>query len=480
MIGRRAIGLPAFFAFRALAVAAGNAGFASVLAGIVGRILSPRITVAVVASLPSFALTLGVALMVSSLGASFLMPARATLVRDVRGEDDTPVTPQAVLLLIALCGVAVLQLPGIMGWWRAEQAVLKSVLPDRPDPLGFGYIPTVVAYALPVLASLTLVLFALTSLLGIIVPSKLASRVIAACVVLQVGYIAAILFIGAEIHTIGAALGPVIADDPDASRTLADWMAAHDASIGPTSQRLAWTALGYVVAVVVTALSASSWTMTARNGTVVDVPSRGPEIPVPMPHRSIKLDTSSAVDESNYSVHPRMTLLEAWFTRKCTDYEIRTIPRSSRKGFQFSWTDGALRQQAEGYELVRLTPPRTPGLFLDRTYGVVDPRTNQTLARFEPRGADWEISDAAGNLVGRILRETNVHGPVKYRAFVGDAEVVRFKWAMEGFSTTSAQLEVEFLSSTPDAPSLDGVLALAIAPILEQRARIANERGRSG
>ncbi len=454
---------------------AGTAGFASVAAGIVGIILSSTITIAVVASLPPFALTLGITLMLSTLGASFLMPSRTLLVRDVPGEDATPLAPQVVLLLIALSGIAMLQVPGIVAWWRAEPAVLRPVLPDRPDPFGLAYIPLAIAFALPLLASLTVTLFALTSLLGVIAPSKLASRVVVSCVVLQLGYIAAIFFIAAEIQTIGAGLGPVVADDPDASRMLADWMAAHDASVGPTSQRLAWTSLGYLVAAAVTALSARSWTMAASGGTEAPAPL-APEIPVSIPHVSLQSDASSSIDQSNYSVHPRMTLLEAWFTRKCTEYEIRTIPRSSRKGFQFSWTDGVLRQQPEGFELVRLAPARAPGLFLNRTYEVVNARTNQTLARFEPRGADWQVSDGSGNLVGRVLEESNRRGPVKYRAFVGNAEVVRFKWAMEGFSTTSAQLEVEFLPSTADAASLDRVLALAIAPILEQRSRLAAER----
>ncbi len=471
--------LPAFFAFRALAVAAGNAGFASILAGIVGRILSPRFTVAVIGSLPSFALALGGALVLSSLGASFLMPARTALVRDVRGEDDAPLAPQTVLVLVALCGVAMLQVPGIVGWWRAEQELLKSVLPAGPDRLGFNYIPMAAAYALPVLASLTVILFALASLLGIMAPSKLASRVIAACVVLQAGYIAAIFFIGAEIHTIGATLGPLVADDPDASRTLADWMAAHDTSVRPTSQRLAWTALGYLAASIVAARSATSWDVAAGGGTAAEAPPVSGMIPVSVSHVAVKSDASSSIDESNYSVHPQMTLVEAWFTRKCTDYEIRTIPRSSTKAFRFSWTDGVLRQQPEGFELVRLTPAKAPGLFLSRAYDVIDPRTNQILARFEPRGADWQISDRSGALVGRILRESNVRGPVKYRALVGNAEVVRFKWAMEGFSTSSAQLEVEFLPSLADVPSLDRILAVAIAPILEQRARVASERANS-
>jgi hypothetical protein len=407
------------------------------------------------------------------------MPSRTALVRDVRGEDDTPLAPQAVLLLVALCGVAMLQVPGIVGWWRAEQGVLKSVLPAGPDPLGFNYIPMAAAYALPVLASLTVMVFALASLLGIIAPSKLAPRVIAACVVLQVGYIAAIFFISAEIHTIGAVLDPLVADDPDASRTLADWMAAHDASVGPTTQRLAWTSLGYLVAAAVTAFSAMSWTMAASGGTGADAPPAAPETPLSIPHISLRSDASSVFDESQYSVHPRLTLIEALFTRSCNDFEIRCIPHASRKWFSFSWTNGLLKQHPSGKHLAKITPADSPGLFGDRKYEVVDPATGHTIARFVPRGEDWEITDPSDVLLVRVLRDSK-HGIVRFRAMIGEAEAVRFKWALAGLSVYSAELEIEFLTLPNEQRGvLDRVLAIAIAPILEQRVRIQQMRANS-
>jgi hypothetical protein len=56
---------------------------------------------------------------------------------------------------------------------------------------------------------------------------------------------------------------------------------------------------------------------------------------------------------------------------------------------------------------------------------------------------------------------------------IGEAEVVRFKWALAGLSVYSAQLEIEFLPSlNQQQRSLERVLAIAIAPILEQRVRI--------
>ena len=439
------------------------------------RLLAAQVTTGIAASLPSFVLTLGAALILSSLGASSLMPAPTALVRDVRGEDDTPLAPQAVLLLIGLCGLAMLQVPGIVGWWRAEQEVLNSVLPERMDPPGFNYIVTAVAHALPLLASLTVTLFAITSLLGIVAPSKLAPRVIAAGVVLQFGYIAAIFLIAAETHTIGAALGPAVADDPGAQRTLADWMSAHDASGRPTTQWLASTSFGYLMAAAVTALSAKSWTDVPAGTTAIAAPPVVLEKPVSIPHLPVKSDASSSIDDSVYSVHPRMTLLEAWLTRKCTKYEIRSIPHTSRKWFTYSWTDGLLKQHPEGKHLAKIVPPSSPGLFWDRKYEVVD-ATGHTIARFSPRGQDWEITDPSDALIARVLRETS-RDIVKFRAMIGETEVARFKWALAGLTAASAELEVEFLpSANAGHPSLDRLLVIAIAPILEQRSRLIAER----
>ena len=110
---------------------------------------------------------------------------------------------------------------------------------------------------------------------------------------------------------------------------------------------------------------------------------------------------------------------------------------------------------------------------------VVDPATGHTIARFVPRGQDWEITDPSDVLIARVLRDSK-HGIVKFRAMIGEAEAVRFKWAQAGLSVYSAELEIEFLTSPNEQPrSLDPVLAIAIAPILEQRVRIEHVRANS-
>jgi hypothetical protein len=452
------------------------AGFGAFAAGMAVRLAAARATFPVIASLPSFAFTLAGAVLISSITAAFVMPDRTAIMRDVRGEDDPPVPAHVTLLLVLLCGLAMLQVPGVVSWWHAEQAILATVLPARPHESGFEYIPVALAYALPALATLTLVLFAITSLLGIVAPSKLAVRVIAAGVLLQLGYIAAAVISGAEIHTITATLGPILADDPDAARTFAEWITTHEGAAGPTTQRLVWTSAGYIFAAVVAALSPATETSMAQMHVDVERPRASTETAAAISYSPVTSDASAVFDESQYSVHPRLTLIEALFTRTCNDFEIRCIPHTSRKWFSFSWTNGLLKQHPAGKDLAKITPADSPGLFWDRKYEVVDPATGHTIARFVPQGEDWEITDPSDVLIARVLCDSK-HGIVRFRAMIGEAEAVRFKWALAGLSVYSAQLEIEFLTSPNQQPrSPDRVLAIAIAPILEQRVRIQHVR----
>ena len=442
------------------------------------RILAPRLTVAVAASLPSFAFTLAAVLIPSTLGASFLMPQRTALIRDVRGEDDPPLLPQVSLLLVALGVLAMLQVPALAAWWREESTVLRNALGQGADPLGLNLVPRTIALALPTVAALTLGLFVVTSLLAIVASSTLASRVLGACVLLQLGYVGSTFIVIGEVRTIQAALAPLFTDDPTAARQVSEWITRHDTAASASSLRLAWTCVGYVIAAVTAYVSRVS----ARAEVVVQ-PTIEPAVITPIAVQpdvqSLAVPVVSAAAarfvETEYSVHPRMTLLESWFTRKCTHFEIRTIPHRTRQWFSFSWDTGLLRQEPAGAELLRLRPAKPPGLFLNRTYEVVNPGPGDTIAKFIPRGSDWEIEDAHGNIAARVVRNDGRFDFVKYRVFVGQSEVCKFKWALAGLTTSAAQLEIVFLDGTSAASSVDRGIVVAIAPILEQQARIANE-----
>jgi len=405
------------------------------------------------------------------------MPRRTDLVRDVRGEDDPPLAPQLTLLLVALGALAMFQVPSLAAWSSEELTILRNALGKATDPVGLNLIPTTIVLALPAVAALTLALFVVTSLLAIVAPATLASRVLGSCVLLQVGYIISAYIVIGEVRTIGASLAPLLTDDPTAARQVSDWITRHHAAASATSQRLAWTCAGYAIAAATAYLARVPGRAAVTPQTKIE-PGPGSPIAVePVEPRGVPLVSAAAArfDESEYSVHPRMTLFESWFTRKCTQFEIRTIPHRTRSWFSFSWGTGALRHEPSTAELLRLRPAKPPGLFLNHTYEVVDPGSGQTIAKFIPRGSDWEIEDAHGNIAARVTRNDGSFDFVKYRAFVGDCEVCRFKWALAGLGTAGAQLEIVFSNDAPASTQLDRGLAVAIAPILEQQARIANE-----
>jgi hypothetical protein len=188
--------------------------------------------------------------------------------------------------------------------------------------------------------------------------------------------------------------------------------------------------------------------------------------------------SSAAVvfDEPNYSVRARMTMLESLFIRRYSNYDIRTVPSNSRAQFSFSWATGILRREPNGPDLLALVPPRAPGLFMGRQYAVVDAITRENLASLVPRGSDWEIVHPSGSLIARVVQSTAGRGFARYHAMIGDDEVCNFKWALQGLTVMGAELEVEF--ERDRSAGLDRGLAIILAPVLEQQARLVSERSR--
>jgi hypothetical protein len=65
-------------------------------------------------------------------------------------------------------------------------------------------------------------------------------------------------------------------------------------------------------------------------------------------------------------------------------------------------------------------------------------------------------------------------GFTSYVALVGERAVCRFTWSLQGLSVASAGLDVEFLPESD--VQFDRALAIALAPILEHRARTVAAR----
>lgn len=471
-------------AVRVISVFLFAAGAGALVAGIVSKSLATSFDLATsadfawAASLPGFGLTLACVFIPAAAGAFFLMPAQTALVRDIRGEDDRPLPTPLTLLLIMLCIAAALQAPALAAWWVEDLALLPILTPGRTDPSGLNAIPAVILFSMPVLAAATLVLFALTSLLGIIVPAKLARRALASCVTLQAGLVVGGSLLLQKVHAIGTAVLPLIASDGNAAAAsrVAEWVARHDLAAATIAQRLPWIFFGYIGACALAWFLGPSSALP-RSNDVHGHTAYPPRSTGEQEARSVFFENVKGVfDDSNYSVRARMTMLESLFIRRYSNYDIRTIPATSRAQFSFSWTTGVLRREPNGPDLLAVAPPRAPGLFMGRQYEVVDAITRENLASLVPRGSDWEIVHPSGSLIARVLQVSATRGFARYNAMIGDDEVCNFKWTLQGLTVKAAELEVEF--ERDQRAGLDRGLAIVLAPILEQQARLVSERSR--
>jgi hypothetical protein len=139
----------------------------------------------------------------------------------------------------------------------------------------------------------------------------------------------------------------------------------------------------------------------------------------------------------------------------------------------FSWDTGILQRAPDGPALLAVTPPERPGRFFSGEYVVLDAAKSKLVGRLVPSGSDWEVVGTAGRTDMTIFEEHAGFRRAKFTAKIHGQEVCVFSWAIAGITVHSAALDIEFLPGS-DAP-FDKSLAIAIAPILEQKARLTSE-----
>ena len=136
---------------------------------------------------------------------------------------------------------------------------------------------------------------------------------------------------------------------------------------------------------------------------------------------------------------------------------------------------GIVRREPDGPDLAAVRADGRTGLVGRHTYAVEDLATGALLGRLVPSGREWDIVHGSGSLVARVREESTGIGPWTYVAVTGDREMCRFTWALQGLSVNSAEMDVEFLEGWDGR--FDRVLAIALAPMIEHRARLARQRG---
>jgi hypothetical protein len=386
-----------------------------------------------------------------------------------------------LLLLAALAVVAAFQAPSIAAWWAEDRVLLTQVVGSSRDPMGLNLIPQVILFSLPALAGIALAVFVLTSILGMLVRADLVFSALAACAALQAGLVIGLQLLLYAVRSVGGSIQGLFTTAPDAtaSAQVAEWFARHDAASANVGWRLLWVLGGYVVATIVAEFvsprweraSASDMSVGSQPDTALLPPSSVSSPASFLPPVLEASQASSVFDQSQYFVKPRVTLVET-FMRHYSEYDIQSVP-ATRSRFSFSWNTGVLRREPEGPDILTLRAGDRQGVFGGRSHVVTD-AAGATLGTLQPSRPEWVILDARGTAAARVVEDRSGVGLIGYVATVGEHAVCRFTWAMHGLSVASAGLDVEFLPAAEGR--LDKALAMALAPILEHKARRANER----
>lgn len=452
------------------------AGFAALAAAVATWTVADIARHPWLASLVAFSVVFAVALLTSAVGAILLMPT-AELSRPTRRGEDAAVPTLLTLVLVALAAAAVLQLPLVMSLWAQDRALL-NLLGRRQDALDLYFIPAAILFSIPSLATAALATCVLASLIGTVGGARLLVGVLLSCGAMQTGLVAAVHLLLGEFRETGTRLLTLVGDsrDPQVSAQVLEWFAAHDAVAAPVGGRLLWILGGSLAAFAISEVLAPRRQPGLGATSPVEADSSEPvrqaasTLPPPVPVSS----ASSAFEYSNYCIKPRRTFIQSLVLRWYPEYDIQTIPPMSRARFSFSWKTGNIRREPDGPDLVTLQPAERQDLLGARSYVVIDAVSGGLLGKLVPNWSEWKIVGPLDDLIGRVEKETGTAGFASYVAIVNDEIVCRFTWGMPGYLSHSSELEVEFPRGTQ--ARVDRAFMIALAPILEHKARMASER----
>jgi hypothetical protein len=153
--------------------------------------------------------------------------------------------------------------------------------------------------------------------------------------------------------------------------------------------------------------------------------------------------------------------------RSVIEYALQTIPPTSRSEFSFSWATGVLRRASGGPEIFRLQAAERHDL-LKRTYVVSDSMTGAIIGKLLPHAADWQIVGPDERPVADVVQASASFQQTTWIISASGEEWCRLV-AVMGATAASAEVQIEFLTASDGR--LDRTLAVALAPLLEERAR---------
>jgi len=153
--------------------------------------------------------------------------------------------------------------------------------------------------------------------------------------------------------------------------------------------------------------------------------------------------------------------------RSVIEYALQTVPPTSRSEFSFSWATGILRRTPGGPEILRLQAAERHDV-LKRAYVVSDAVTGVVIGKLLPHAADWQIVDADEQPVADAAQSSASFQQTTWIISAGGEEWCRLA-AVMGATAASAEVQIEFLPASDGR--FDRSLAIALAPLLEERAR---------
>jgi hypothetical protein len=415
----------------------------------------------------SFALTIGITSLVTAVASFRLMPSWAALRRrETPGEPAAPAVE--TLLLAGLAIIAALQVPALVNWWNADRMLLREVIGSGWDPLGLELIPAVMLFSLPTLATALLAAFLATSVAAALAPRRATKQVLIAGVILQAGVVVVEYLALGGVQDLGRTIVQAMDTAPsDASAQAIDWFGRHDRVARLLTWRVAAVFAGYLMTLFVVAYSSRD---AGPGGVATDstAPVAPPPVPVPAAVPPSISQASGAFDASHYVLRLRHTFIGMIAGRRFIAYDIQTIPPRSRTQLSFSWATGLMRREPSGPDLLLVQSAERHGLFA-RAYVVTEPASGSVLGKLVPHGSDWDIVDAQGRAVASVVETHAAFDRATYVVTAGNHEVCRLTWI--GGMTIAGEVEIEFLRAADRG--IDRALPMALAPVLEDRARRA-------
>jgi hypothetical protein len=454
---RRLLAVQSHLAVRLVIFLMVSTGLAALIAGVF-LIRPPSDWIEWIRPIRQTALGIGGSFLAAAAIALRLLPPRRDVVRSASSSPDA-VPASGILLLIAGLAIASLwQVPTLFAWWDESSRLIDQLTAGERDPSGLWIIPAALASAPPFIAALIIALFVEAAIGLAAARPPVATRLFRTGVLLLCGLVAGSSFALPPIQDLLARVTALAASGPDATvaATITGAVAPQTAFASALLYRFQWILGGYVLAALA-------------------LPSRQP--PRELEGGALPVTTAPVIESPTlaaefnapeYRVRLRTHWLMAAFRIGDLDYAI--TPRQAGagdQGFSFSEQDGLLRRQSDGRSVLTVRPDGNRWS-LKTSYAVGDP-SGGVIGILERDGGDWHVLDRFRRPLAEVQEDETRKGYFRYSMRAGGVEVCRFTWAMQGLGVWSAEMDVEFC----DAPTgrLDPAYAMALAPILEARAR---------